>query len=191
MYEYQPNRGKGAAVRHGIAQATGDVILIQDADLEYDPRTTWRCCPRCATGRAQVVYGSRLRGFEKQFGKGKVRRHPGAYRSAYLGGRVVTEFTNLIYGTRLTDVPTCYKCFRTDVIRGITIENDRFEWEPEVTAKLLRSGIEIHEVPITYRPRSFKEGKKIGVRDGLTALWTLARYRTLAAVALIVTSPQR
>lgn len=178
VHEYQPNRGKGAAVRHGIEQASGDLILIQDADLEYDPQDYLTLLPPLCDGRAKVVYGSRLRGFERQFGKGKVRRHPGAYRSAYLGGRVVTEFTNLVYGTRLTDVPTCYKCFRTDVIRSITIEHDRFEWEPEVTAKLLRSGIDIFEVPITYRPRSFQEGKKIGVRDGLTALWTLARYRT-------------
>ncbi len=177
VFEYQPNRGKGAAVRHGIAQATGDIILIQDADLEYDPEDYLTLLPPLCEGRAQVVYGSRLRGFEKQFGRNKIRRHPGAYRSAYLGGRLVTEFTNLVYGTRLTDVPTCYKCFRTDVIRAISIEHDRFEWEPEVTAKILRSGIEIHEVPITYRPRSFDEGKKIGVRDGLTALWTLARYR--------------
>ncbi len=178
VHEYQPNRGKGAAVRHGIEHATGDLILIQDADLEYDPQDYLALLPPLRDGRAQVVYGSRLLGYEKQFGKGKVRRHQRAYRSAYLGGRVVTEFANLLYGTRLTDVPTCYKCFRTDVIRGITIENDRFDWEPEVTAKILRSGIDIVEVPITYRPRSFEEGKKIGVRDGLAALWTLARYRT-------------
>jgi len=178
VHEYQPNRGKGAAVRHGIEHATGDLILIQDADLEYDPQDYLALLPPLCDGRAQVVYGSRLLGYEKQFGKGKVRRHRRAYRSAYLGGRVVTEFANLLYGTRLTDVPTCYKCFRTDVIRGITIEHDRFDWEPEVTAKILRSGIDIFEVPITYRPRSFEEGKKIGVRDGLAALWTLARYRT-------------
>jgi hypothetical protein len=128
-------------------------------------------------GRARVVYGSRILGFEKQFEPSFSRRHDGAYRTAYLGGRVVTEFANLLYGSRLTDEPTCYKCFRADVIKAITIESDRFDWEPEVTAKILRSGVEIVEVPISYRPRSFADGKKIGVRDGLTALWTLARYR--------------
>ncbi len=178
VHEYHPNRGKGAAVRYGIERASGDLILIQDADLEYDPEDYLALLPPLCDGRAQVVYGSRLLGYEKQFGKGTVRRHPGAYRSAYLGGRVVTEFTNLLYGTHLTDAPTCYKCFRADVIRAITIEHDRFDWEQEVTAKILRSGIEILEVPITYRPRSFEEGKKIGVRDGLSALWTLARHRT-------------
>jgi dolichol-phosphate mannosyltransferase len=178
VHEYHPNRGKGAAVRYGIEHASGDLILIQDADLEYDPQDYLALLPPLCDGRAQVVYGSRLLGYEKQFGKSTVRRHPGAYRSAYLGGRVVTEFTNLLYGTHLTDAPTCYKCFRADVIRAITIEHDRFDWEQEVTAKIVRSGIEIFEVPITYRPRSFEEGKKIGVRDGLSALWTLVRYRT-------------
>jgi dolichol-phosphate mannosyltransferase len=178
VHEFKANRGKGAAVRQGVAHASGDLILIQDADLEYDPQDYLALLPPLCDGRAQVVYGSRLLGYEKQFGIGRVRRHAGAYRSAYLGGRVVTEFANLLYGTRLTDAPTCYKCFRGDVIRAITIEHDRFDWEQEVTAKVLRSGIEIFEVPITYRPRSFEEGKKIGVRDGLSALWTLARYRT-------------
>ena len=133
--------------------------------------------PPLCDGRAQVVYGSRLLGSKSSSEKGR-SAVTAAYRSAYLGGRVVTGFTNLLYGTRLTDAPTCYKCFRADVIRAITIEHERFDWEPEVTAKLLRSGIEIFEVPISYRPRSFQEGKKIGVRDGLSALWTLARYRT-------------
>ena len=178
VHEYHPNRGKGAAVRYGIEHASGDLILIQDADLEYNPQDYLALLPPLCEGRAQVVYGSRLLGYEKQFGKGSVRRHPGAYRSAYLGGRVVTGFTNLLYGTHLTDAPTCYKCFRSDVIRAITIEHDRFDWEQEVTAKIVRSGIEIFEVPISYRPRSFAAGKKIGVRDGLSALWTLARYRT-------------
>jgi glycosyltransferase involved in cell wall biosynthesis len=174
---YSPNRGKGAAVREGIQRARGDIIIIQDADLEYDPQDYLVVLPPILEGRAKVVYGSRIRGFEKQFGPSFSRRHDGAYRTAYLGGRIVTLFTNLLYGCRLTDEPTCYKCFRADVIKPITIESDRFDWEPEVTAKILRSGIEIVEVPISYRPRSFEEGKKIGVKDGVTALWTLARYR--------------
>jgi glycosyltransferase involved in cell wall biosynthesis len=177
VYEYHPNRGKGAAVRMGIEQSRGDIVLIQDADLEYDPRDYLNLLPPLIDGRARVVYGSRILGFERDHGKRMVRRHHRAYHSAYLGGRAVTEFANLLYGSRLTDAPTCYKCFRADVIKGITIENDRFDWEPEVTAKLLRSGVEIAEVPISYAPRSFKEGKKIGVSDGVAALWTLMRYR--------------
>ena len=118
VHEYHPNRGKGAAVRHGIERASGELILIQDADLEYDPQDYLALLPPLCDGRAQVVYGSRLLGYEKQFGKGTVRRHRGAYRSAYLGGRVVTELANLLYGAHLTDAPTCYKCFRTDVIRA-------------------------------------------------------------------------
>jgi glycosyltransferase involved in cell wall biosynthesis len=177
VLEYHPNRGKGAAVRHGIEHSRGDIVLIQDADLEYDPNDYRVLLPPLVDGSARVVYGSRIRGYERDHGKHLVRRHRRAYLSAYLGGRVVTEFANLLYGCHLTDAPTCYKCFRSDVIKGITIERDRFDWEPEVTAKLLRSGVEIVEVPISYAPRSFKEGKKIGVRDGVSALWTLARYR--------------
>jgi dolichol-phosphate mannosyltransferase len=173
----QQNGGKGRAIRTALAASTGDIVIVQDADLEYDPQDYLALLAPLCDGRAQVVYGSRLLGYEKEFGKGPVRRHPGAYRSAYLGGRLITELANLLYGAHLTDAPTCYKCFRADVIRAITIEHDRFDWEAEVTAKILRSGIEIFEVPISYRPRSFAEGKKIGVRDGLSALWTLARYR--------------
>jgi len=174
---YTPNRGKGAAVREGIQRARGDIIIIQDADLEYDPQDYLTVLPPIVEGFAKVVYGSRILGHKQQFGPSGTHRHDGAYRTAYLGGRVVTEFANLLYGCRLTDEPTCYKCFRADVIKAITIDSDRFDWEPEVTAKVLRSGIDIVEVPISYRPRSFAEGKKIGVKDGLTALWTLARYR--------------
>ncbi len=174
---YTPNRGKGAAVREGIRHASGDIIIIQDADLEYDPQDYLTVLPPILEGRARVVYGSRIRGFEKQFGPSFFRRHDGAHRTAYLGGRIVTEFTNLLYGSRLTDEPTCYKCFRAEVIKDITIASDRFDWEAEVTAKVLLSGIEIVEVPISYRPRSFEEGKKISLRDGIAALWTLLGYR--------------
>jgi glycosyltransferase involved in cell wall biosynthesis len=177
VLELHPNRGKGAAVRAGIAAASGDVIIVQDADLEYDPRDYLTILPPIVEGRARVVYGSRILGFERDFGRQAIRRHRGAYRSAYLGGRMVTVATNLLYGCRLTDEPTGYKCFRADVIKPIAIESDGFDWEPEVTAKLLRSGVEIIEVPISYNPRSFAEGKKIRLRDGLTALATLARYR--------------
>ena len=172
-----PTAGRARPFATAWRMPRGDLILIQDADLEYDPQDYLALLPPLCDGRAQVVYGSRLLGYDKQFGKGRVRRHPGAYRTAYLGGRLVTEFANLLYGAHLTDAPTGYKCFRADVLRALTIEQDGFDWEAEVTAKLLRSGIEILEVPVAYRPRSFQEGKKIGLRDGLSALWTLARHR--------------
>jgi dolichol-phosphate mannosyltransferase len=171
------NRGKGAATRRGIEHADGDIIIVQDADLEYNPQDYLTILPPLIEGRARVVYGSRILGFEQQHGRRLVSRHKNAYHMAFLGGRMITMFTNLLYGTRLTDGPTCYKCFRADLIKGITIENDRFNWEPEVTAKIVREGIEILEVPISYRPRSFAAGKKIGWRDGVSALWTLLRYR--------------
>jgi len=177
VIHYTPNRGKGAAVRRGIESADGDIIIIQDADLEYDPRDYLAILKAMLDGGARVVYGSRILGFEQAYGHRLMRRHDRAYRSAFIGGRVVSIATNILYGTRLTDEPTCYKCFRADVIKGLTIESDRFDWEPEVTAKIARRGIPIVEVPIGYRPRSFDEGKKIGWRDGLSALWTLARYR--------------
>jgi dolichol-phosphate mannosyltransferase len=177
VIEYHPNRGKGAAVREGIRAATGQIVLIQDADLEYEPRDYLNLLPPLLEERARVVYGSRILGFERDFGGRFVRRHDGAYRSAYLGGRLVTMATNLLYGSRLTDEPTCYKCFRADVIKGIVIEHDGFDWEPEVTAKVLRMGIDIVEVPIAYHPRTFAEGKKIRFSDGVSAFMTLARYR--------------
>lgn len=177
VIECPVNRGKGAATRRGIEHADGDIIIIQDADLEYDPEDYRTILGPLLDGQAEVVYGSRILGFEQQYGRGKTPRHQKAYRMAFFGGRVVTKFTNLLYGTRLTDEPTCYKCFRADLIKRVTIENDRFNWEPEVTAKIIRQGIGIMEVPISYRPRSFEDGKKIGWRDGLSALWTLVRYR--------------
>ena len=164
---YHPqNRGKGAAIRTGLEHATGDVVLIQDADLEYDPRDYPRLLQPILEGRAEVVYGSRFRG----------RCESMLFWHA-LGNKLLTLATNLIYGAALSDMETCYKAFKAEVIKSIPLRARRFEFEPEVTAKLLKRGYRIHEVPISYSGRKHHEGKKITWRDGFTALWTLIKYR--------------
>lgn len=160
------NRGKGAAVRHGFHQAAGDVVLIQDADLEYNPDEYPKLLAPFADPKVQVVYGSRILGSQNR-----------SYNRYYWGGRGVTWFTNLVYGSKLTDEPTGYKTFRREFLQSILLECDGFEFCPEITAKVLRRKVTIHEVPISYTPRSFAEGKKIGWRDGFAALWTLLRFR--------------
>ena len=162
------NRGKGAAVRTGFAQATGDIVIIQDADLEYDPNDYAAVVAPIVAGRAEVVYGSR-----------NLRPNRCSYLTFYWGGRLVTWITNLLFGSRLTDEPTCYKALRRGVIEGLQLRATGFELCPELTAKVLRRGYRIHEVPISYQPRSREAGKKIRARDGLIAIWTLVRYRFL------------
>jgi len=165
-YRQPENRGKGAAVRAGFEKATGEVVLIQDADLEYDPNDYEKLLEPFERPDVQVVYGSRI--------KGSTNR---SYDRYYWGGRGVTMFTNLVYGSKLTDEPTGYKVFRRSFLQTIPLECNGFEFCPEITAKVLRRGVTIHEVPIAYNPRSFEEGKKINWRDGFAALWTLLKFR--------------
>ena len=163
------NRGKGAAIRRGLEAATGELVLVQDADLEYEPGDVPALLEPLLSGEADVVYGSRILRKENRRGHGRY----------YLGGRLVTWWTNLLYGSSLTDEPTCYKLFRTELVRGLDLRCTGFEFCPEVTGKLLRRGVPIRELPIHYAPRSMEEGKKIRWTDGLEALWTLLRIRLL------------
>lgn len=160
------NRGKGAAIRTGLEHVTGDLVLVQDADLEYDPDDWPRLIAPVLRGKAQVVYGSRFTGERRNM----LFVH-------WVGNHFLSLVTNLLYNTTLSDMETCYKLFRRDVIDGIRITSDRFDFEPEVTAKVLRQGIRIYEVPISYAGREFHEGKKITWRDGFAALWALCKYR--------------
>ena len=160
------NQGKGAAVRTGLAMVRGDVVLVQDADLEYDPDDWSKLLDPLLKGKAQVVYGSRFTGERKNM-----------LPSHWMGNRFLTLVTNVLYRSTLSDMETCYKLFDRRVLEGITIESDRFEFEPEITAKVLRRGYRIYEVPISYAGRELDEGKKIGWRDGIGALVTLVRYR--------------
>jgi glycosyltransferase involved in cell wall biosynthesis len=160
------NEGKGAALRHGFQHARGDVVLVQDADMEYDPRDIPRLLQPILDGSADVVYGSR---FLKDPRRGCSAIH-------CFGNRLLTMASNLTTGLRLTDMETCYKVFRADVLQGLSIRQDRFGFEPEITAKIARAGCRIQELPVRYNARSWDDGKKIGVRDGFEALFCIARY---------------
>jgi glycosyltransferase involved in cell wall biosynthesis len=160
------NRGKGAAIRSGLAHVTGDLVIVQDADLEYDPEDWPKLLTPILRGKARVVYGSRFTGERRNM----LFLH-------WVGNRFLSLVTNVLYNTTLSDMETCYKLFDRTILDGITLRAQRFEFEPEVTAKILRRGIRIYEVPISYTGREFDEGKKITWRDGFFALWTLVKYR--------------
>ncbi|HEV3512087.1 MAG TPA: glycosyltransferase family 2 protein [Candidatus Sulfotelmatobacter sp.] len=161
------NMGKGAALRHGIQAATGEYVIIQDADLEYDPSEYPRLLEPLESGQADVVYGSR-------FLSG--RPHRVLYFWHSVGNKILTLLSNMITNLNMTDMETCYKVFRREVIQAIPIEENRFGFEPEITVKIAKRGLRVYEVGISYWGRTYEEGKKIGWKDGFRALWCLAKY---------------
>lgn len=169
LVRHETNRGKGWAIRTALAHATGDYVIVQDADLEYSPSDYPALLAPLLSGRAQVVYGSRFAA-----SGATAAGYPAMHR---LGVRLLNLAVRVLYGGRTTDEATCYKAFRLDLLREIAFDCERFEFCPEVTAKMLRKGLELHEVPITFSPRTRHAGKKIRWRDGWVALKTLWRYR--------------
>lgn len=164
---HEKNTGKGGALRTGFLAATGDAVIVQDADLEYDPMEYPGIVAPIFEGRADVVYGSRF--LER-------RDYNDAYKMNILANKGLTALSNLFTGLKITDMETCYKCFRRDIIQAIDIKEQRFGFEPEITAKLARKKCRVMEVPISYHPRSVEEGKKIGWSDGFRALFCIVRY---------------
>jgi glycosyltransferase involved in cell wall biosynthesis len=160
------NAGKGAALRRGFAAVSGDLVVVQDADLEYHPEEYPLMTNLITSGRADVVYGSRFLGTHRVF-----------LLTHYLGNRLLTFITNVLYNTMLTDMETCYKVMRTDVLRSFDLKSNGFGIEPEITAKVFKRRYKVYEVPISYDGRGYDEGKKITWRDGVVALWVLLKYR--------------
>ncbi|HEY3380367.1 MAG TPA: glycosyltransferase family 2 protein [Vicinamibacterales bacterium] len=160
------NQGKGAALRRGFSEVKGDLVVIQDADLEYSPEEYPQLIELICQGRADVVYGSRFLG-----------RHRVFMFSHYLGNLLMTFVTNVLYNTMLTDMETCYKVMRSEIAHGLNLKSNGFGIEPEMTAKIFKRGYRVYEIPITYDGRGYDQGKKITWRDGVVALWVLLRFR--------------
>ncbi len=165
---HSKNTGKGAAIRTGLIQVTGDIVIIQDADLEYDPEDYPRLLKPILTGKAEVVYGSRFLG-----------EHKAMLFWHSLGNKLLTLITNILFDTTLTDMETGYKVFKSDLIKEMKIKSNRFNFEPEITAKVLKGGHRVYEVPISYTGREYREGKKVSWKDGLVALGCLIKYRLI------------
>lgn len=167
FFQHEKNQGKGAALRTGFREARGDMVIVQDADLEYDPGEIPRLMEPILADKADVVFGSRFAGGES---------HRVLYFWHSIGNRALTVASNMMTDLNLTDMETCYKLFKREVLQKITIEEDRFGFEPEITAKVARAGCRIYEIGISYSGRTYAEGKKIGWRDGVRALWCIAKY---------------
>lgn len=173
LISYEKNEGKGAAIRTGIKNSSGDFIIIQDADLEYDPKDYIKLLNPILQKKTKVVFGSRLINYPlKLLGRNKT-----VLPLHLIANRFLTGLVNTLYGSSLTDMETCYKLFTKEVLSKINLVSNRFEIEPEITIKILKAGYDIFEVPIKVKPRTYAEGKKIGFRDGLKAIWTLLWYR--------------
>ena len=168
IFYHEQNLGKGAALRTGFENMTGDIVVIQDADLEYEPVDYEPLIKLILDGKADVAYGSRLSG-------GRPSRS--FMFTHLLGNKLLTLITNILYNTTLTDMETCYKAFKTDFIKGIKIKSNRFDVEPEITAKVLKRGARLYELPISYYGREYEEGKKITWKDGFHAIWALVKFR--------------
>jgi glycosyltransferase involved in cell wall biosynthesis len=166
LFRHQENRGKGAACRTGLAQVTGDVVIIQDADLEYDPADYPALLEPIIRKKSKVVYGSRFLG-----------PHKAMYFWHSVGNKMLTLITNVLFDTTLTDMETCYKAFTADIAHSLKLKSDRWGFDPEITAKILKSGNRIYEVPISYTGREFWEGKKISWKDAFVVIRTLIKYR--------------